>query len=196
MKVLIYGHSYVRDLVKLQWKPELTVNGEQQTIHYSFRYFPGKDYEFLLNKDQEFEVLAEIKPDYVILVLGGNSIVNFKSNNEIKTTISEFYLRLHASLPHTIKLAVQIEPRYYLTGNHFHAPTAEEFNRRRQVLNNYLNKAIKKKGHLDHMVLLGSAADLNPTLYLADGVHMNEEGLLKYQAAIIRSLTYAMEQRQ
>ena len=192
MKVLIYGHSYVRDLSqKCTWEDSLVVGGNE-TVEYQFRYFPGKDYEFLLNNPGEFELLSDINPDVIVVVLGGNSVVNSKTNSEIKDFILCFYKRLHECLPRAIKLAVQIEPRFCQPGNRHGAPEAAEFNRRRQILNNFMNKNIKKNGLLDHMVLLGSTEYLNHHQYFNDGVHLQGEGLKRYQSAILGTLKYAL----
>ena len=193
MKVLIYGHSYVRDLhQKCSWEEALP-EGRALDITYEFRYFPGKDFEYILNKPGEFDDLAGLNPDIIVVVLGGNSITFDKTNNEIKDLMHCFYKKLNDTLPRAIKLAVQIEPRFCLPGNRHGAPEAEEFNRRRQVLNNFVNKTIKKNGLVDHMVLLGSTEYLNHHQFFRDGVHLSGVGLVRYQAAIQNTVQYAVE---
>ena len=196
MKVLVYGHSYVRDLHQLcDWRQALSYRGQQIRADFAFRYFPGKDYEFLLNQPQEFEIVKSVNPDYLVIVLGGNSVVNNKTNGDVKALMLQFYQKLNTALPQTIKLAVQIEPRYYAANNTLQAPMAEEFNKRRQILNNYMNKQLKKKGLINHVVILGSAGNLTADSY-RDGVHLTAEALQEYQAAILRSLSYAMEKAE
>ena len=121
------------------------MGGETIWPNYSFRYFSGKDFKFILNKPQEFETLTELRPDVIVTILGGNSIVDFKTNGEVKEEMLEFYDRLNNALPQTIKLAVQVEPRYYAEDNPYHAPTPQTFQSRRQILNNFMNKQLKKK---------------------------------------------------
>ena len=196
MKVLLYGHSYVRDLnQKCQWENHILVNNKLVNVEYHFRYFPGKDFEFLLNKEDEFGIVAAIKPDIIVIVLGGNSIVAAKSNEEIRALISSFYTKLRQSLPESIIIATQIEPRFCAPGNRHGAPEAEEFNRRRTVLNNFMNKTIKKAGLLNHMVLLGSSEFLNHHQYFTDGVHLKGIGLQRYQAAILGTIRYSLERQ-
>ena len=99
----------MRDLSqKCTWEDSLVVDGNE-TVEYQFRYFPGKDYEFVLNNPGEFELLSKINPDVIV-----------------------------------------------------------------------------------HMVLLGSTEYLNHHQYFTDGVHLQGEGLKRYQAAIIGEVKYAM----
>lgn len=196
MKVLVYGNSYVRDLQsKCHWS-DIMVNEQQEKIEYHFRYFCGKNYEYLLNKEGEFDIVAAIEPDVIVVVLGGNSIVNSKSNDEVRALIHDFYVKLRESLPDSIIIATQIEPRFCPPGNRHGAPEAEEFNRRRTVLNNYMNKTIKNAGLINYMVLLGSKNFLNHHQFFLDGVHLNGVGLERYQTAILSTIRYALERRQ
>ena len=193
MKVLLYGHSYVRDLnQKCDWSQPLTIQGQAVRADYSFRYFPGKDYEFLLHKPQEFEILASINPEYIVVILGGNSIVASKSNQEINGLATEFYQRLRASLPNAVIIATQIEPRYYPENNHFEAPPREEFNRRRVALNTYVNKRLRRRGLVNYVAVLGSAANYGPYSF-RDGVHLMKGPLVEYQQNILGALIYAAE---
>lgn len=193
MKVLVYGHSYVRELEqKCDWPQSLTVNDQELDVLFTFRYFPGKNYQFLVERPQEFEILEELNPDYMIIILGGNSIVDTWSNGEVKALANEFYEKLNESLPDTVKIAVQIEPRYYEEDNPFGAPTADDFNRRRQIINNFVNKQLKRRGLVDHMALLGPASMYGPDSF-RDGVHLNDEALQEYQGNLINTLVCAME---
>ena len=114
MKVLFYGHSYVRDLnQRCSWSEPLVIKGKAIQVNYQFRYFPGKDYEYLLNKPQEFDNLELINPDYIVVVLGGNSIVADKTNGDVNSLANAFYEKLRSSLPHTIVIAAQFSIRHW-----------------------------------------------------------------------------------
>ena len=93
MKVLLYGHSYVRRLEQLgNWNREITLNnGSKVDCQFLFKAFPGEDYDYFLNNPQEFNIINLIKPDVVVVILGGNSIVNSISNSAIKLKATEFY---------------------------------------------------------------------------------------------------------
>ena len=195
MKVLFYGHSYVRDLHrKCNWAEPLVVAGQQVHVDYLFRYFPGKDYDFVVNRPQEAETLKSINPDYIIVILGGNSIVESRTNGEINELAANFYANLKKCLPHTVVITAQIEPRYYSEANRFGAPPAAEYNRRRVILNNYLNQKLKKRGLIDFMALLGSAAVYNEAAF-TDGVHLRHQPLLEYQQVMLNTLVYAAERQ-
>ena len=195
MKVLFFGHSYVRDLSeRCEWSHPLIIRGQPTKPDYLFRHFPGKDYEFLLNQPQEFETVASINPDYIVVILGGNSIVKSITNVEINALATDFYERLRASLPNAVIIAAQIEPRYYPANNHFEAPTREEFNRRRVVLNNFVNKKLKKRGLVNHVAVLGSAMNFGPHSF-RDGVHLLNKPLEDYQQIMLGALIYAAERQ-
>ncbi|MPC85871.1 hypothetical protein E2C01_080670 [Portunus trituberculatus] len=73
MKVLFYGHSFVLALCNYcHWDKELEVGGERVEIDCHFRYHSGKDYQFVLNRPREFEALAEVNPDIVVIIFGAN----------------------------------------------------------------------------------------------------------------------------
>ena len=196
MKVLVYGHSYVRDLHhKCHWENEILVNQTREPVEYHFRYFPGKDYGYLLQKEGEFGAVSAINPDIIVVVLGGNSIVASNSNDKIRALILEFYTKLREALPNAVIIAAQIEPRFNTPGNRHGAPEADEFNRRRTVLNNYMNRSVKTAGLINFMVLLGSTNFLNHHKYFSDGVHLAGVGLERYQDAILKTIRYSLERQ-
>ena len=94
-----------------------------------------------------------------------------------------------------LRLAVQIEPRFVEAGDRFGTPEAEEYNRRRTIINNFVNKKLKKYGLVDNVILLGSVNFLRDPKYFLDGVHLKREGLLKYKEAGIHGLEYALENK-
>lgn len=197
MKVLVYGHSYVRDLQsKCQWGDSILVKEKPEKVEYHFRYFCGKDFEFILNREGEFDIVDSLAPDVIVVVLGGNSIVNSKTNDQIRTLILDFFSKLRESLPDCTIIAAQIEPRFCDPGNRHGTPEAEEFNRRRTVLNNFMNKTVKKAGLINYMMLLGSTEFLNHHQYFTDGVHLSGVGLQRYQTAILNTVQYALERKQ
>ena len=51
MKILLFGHSYVRHLERLgNWDRELSLtSGKKVDYKFFFKSHPGKDYEHLLN---------------------------------------------------------------------------------------------------------------------------------------------------
>ena len=177
------------------WDRELSlISGKKVDCKFLFKSHPGKDYEYLLSNPQEFEIVRLINPDIVVVILGGNSISDNHSNTEINDLASKFYNKLKQVVrPDCLKLAVQIEPRFVDAGNKFGTPEAEEYNRMRTVVNNYVNKRLKKYGLVDNVILLGPVNYLRDLKYFSDGVHLKTEGLQMYKKAVLGGLEYALE---
>ena len=62
MKILLFGHSYVRHLERLgNWDRELSLtSGKKVDCKFLFKSHPGKDYGYLLRNPQEFEIIRLI----------------------------------------------------------------------------------------------------------------------------------------
>ena len=147
-----------------------------------------------MSNPQEFEIVRLINPDIIVVILGGNSISDKHSNAEINDLAPEFYNKLKQAVrSDCLKLAVQIEPRFVDAGNKFGTPEAEEYNRRRTVVNNYVNKSLKKYGLVDNVMLLGPVSYLRAPKYFSDRVHLRTEGLKMYKEAVLGGLEYALE---
>ena len=72
MRVLVVGHSYVRDLAThspWQQEPTLSTGGRVNPV-YSFLDYPGKDFDFFLDHPAWQDRVREIDPEVVIVVLG------------------------------------------------------------------------------------------------------------------------------
>ena len=197
MRVLLIGHSYVRQLKQTEYWPSEIINDNGIRIGVDFRFIfkAGKDYEYFNTTGYDVldTVRDEIDPDIVVVILGGNSITNNKNNGDIKKEAESFFQNLRmVTRPECITIAVQIEPRYYEPGNHFNCPEPEEFNRRRQVINNFVKGPLKKKGLVQYVMQLGSMNRFGPERY-KDGVHLNEEGLETYKELLISVVKYATE---
>ena len=198
MKVLVFGHSYVRHLQNLgDWDRELELRtGERVDCRFLFKSHPGKDYKYLLDNPQEFEIVRLIDPDVIIVILGGNCISDKFTNLEINDLALEFYNKLNTVVrPECIKLAMQIEPRFVAAGNRFGTPEADEYNRRRTVVNNFMNKKLRKQKLINNVVLLGSVNFLRDPKNFTDGVHLNKEGLELYKSAVIGGLIFSLENK-
>ena len=198
MKILLFGHSYVRHLERLgNWDRELSLtSGKKVDCKFLFKSHSSKDYGYLLRNPQEFEIIRLIDPDIIVVILGGNYISDKHSNIEINDMASEFYNKLKQVVRlDCLRLAVQIEPRFVDAGNKFGMPEAEEYNRRRTVVNNYVNKKLKKYGLVDNVILPGSVNYLRDPKYFSDGVHLKTEGLLMYKEVVIGRLKCALENK-
>ena len=99
MRVLVIGHSYVRDLATHgPWQQELTLStGGRVNLVFSFSAYRGKDFDFFLAHPAWQDRVREIDPEVVIVVLGGNSIIGSLTNSQIKQKAAAFYLLLKAA---------------------------------------------------------------------------------------------------
>lgn len=198
MNILLFGHSYVRDLSRFgNWDREVELaTGEKVWAEFQFMAYPDVDYAYFLDHPEEMSQIQELDPDVIIVILGGNSVTSDLSNSQIKEKAFAFYTLLKTAVrPECIKLAMQIEPRFESPGNSRGAPLASEFNRRRQILNNFTNKKLKKHGLVDRVIQLGSFDFLNNPQNYRDGVHLCWAGLEKYKGAVMGGLRYALENR-
>lgn len=199
MKVLIFGHSFVRDLLCLgDWNREVELeDGSKENLEFLFRYYSGKDFDYFLSHLETFEVIKNINPDAIVIVLGGNLIVDANSNSAIKLLATDFYNQLKQVIrPECIKFATQIEPRFCKKGNRFGTPEAEEFNRRRTQINNHFGSVLKKRKLVDYLVFIREDFKYSPELYKPDGIHLSKEGLELLKGSVIGGIVYALNRKQ
>ena len=200
MKVLLFGHSYVHYLRRLgNWNRCVKLqSGEEVELEFVFHSRPGKDYWFFNNNPEEFDRISNEKPDILVCVLGGNSIVESVSDDQLRLEAQEFYGNVRkVAGPSCRILAAQVEPRYAEEGNKFGTPQLELFNKRRQLINNYINKTLRKSRKLvNNMIMLGSINFFNEEKFKADGVHLNDEGLNMYKECILNTILYSLKVSQ
>ena len=197
MKVLIFGHSYVEHLKELgNWNRNLTLeNGKGVGLEFEFRGYRGKDFDFFLENDRVFNVVSEVNPDIIVVIIGGNSIVDSVTNSEIKKKSCLFFRKLNNFLSGgCIRLVAQVEPRYSKT-NKFGTPSHLLYEKRRNIINNHYNKALKKLKLVDNIIMLGSVNNLNKRENFSDGVHLNKTGLRMYQDAVLRTISYVLNRQ-
>ena len=195
MKVSVIGHSYVKYLENLgpdSWKVRLeNVQGLLEKAEFKFKSFPGKDYQYVLEHFSELEFLKEENPDIVVVILGGNSIIDTNTNADIKVWIREFYGRLRTLVrPNCRIISAQIEPRFPAPGNRFGAPDPEKFKRRRAILNDWVNKSLRKHGIIDNIILIAGREYFDHPSHFVDGVHLKQRSLLELQRLILGTIEY------
>ena len=198
MRVLLFGHSFVRDLLCLGgWNREIELeNGSRINLEFLFRFYPGKDFNYFLDNLELFEVIKGLNPDAVVIVLGGNLIVESVPNSTIKFMANEFYANLQKVVrPDCLKFATQIEPRFCPEGNRFGTPEVEEFNRRTNI-NIHFGNTLKKRGHVDYLIFCREEFKHRRELYKADGIHFSQEGLELLKGSVVGGITYALNQKQ
>ena len=144
MKLLIIGHSYVKSLSKLNVK---NFSVGEHTVEVKYLYKSGASYSTILDKSSYLDQAEEYNPDFVLVVLAGNSLSNSCPNKKIYEQIREFYLVLRARLPNSIIISAQVELRYYAENNRWNCPTESEFRKRRSSVNKFLNR-LKLKNYV------------------------------------------------
>ena len=110
--------------------------------------------------------------------MGGNSIqASGGSDDEWKSEMAAFFDLLRDDIPGTLRVAVQIEQRFYSVPNRFNAPGEEEYkkirNRRNHLLHSFKGK--------HYLCMIGGPARMDDkSLYASDGVHLTHGGISKY----------------
>ena len=200
MKVLLFGHSYVNNLRNLGgWDRSLHLSGGQKIdLEFAFHSRPGKDYDFFYNNPEEFDRISEVNPDILVCILGGNLIVESVTDHQLRQEVLKFYKSIRDTVGLGCKvLSAQVEPRYAAKGNRFGTPQIESYNRKRQLINNFVNKSVRQTRHLvDHNVMLVSVNKFTVDKFRQDGVHLNQEGLQMYRHSLINTIKYSLEKSQ
>ena len=127
MKLLILGHSYVRDLSKLGVS---YITHERNVIDVKYVAYPGASYDLFLRDPSKLTAVLSYKPDIVMVVLAGNAIHRVISNYELFNKCKSFYQLLREELPNAIIISAQTELRFHNTVNAFGAPKGDEYRKK------------------------------------------------------------------
>ena len=188
MKLLILGHSYVRDLSKLGVS---YITHERNVIDVKYVAYPGASYDLFLRDPSKLTAALSYNPDIVVVVLAGNAIHRDISNYELFNKCKSFYQLLREELPNAIIISAQTELRFYNTVNAFGAPKADEYRKKRDKLNKFLN-ALKLK---DHMLLIAGPGRLDNRRYYKDEVHLNKVGIRLYMTLLHAAVVFVLDKR-
>ena len=162
MKVLIFGHTYARDLCQL--RPtlcEFVLEESRVEIKIFYKHFPGKDFNYFVNRSSELERIRNVEPNIIFVISGRNIISNELDNQTIRYYCRDFYILLRQYVPSSCKIiASEVKLRFCRSNNRFNAPTEEIFQRKRKLFNCFIKDKLKKKGIVDHMFFLGGTGGL------------------------------------
>ena len=190
MKVVLFGHSYVRDLGKLS-ESTLKVN-PTETLGISYSAFPGAKFSHFLGNPDRLQDLFDAQPDFVIVILGGNDFDNNTPLSEVCDRARAFYHLLRSNLPKTKIFATQVECRFYRPNNRFACPEAEQYKK----ITSYLNKFLKKLSYVDNLIcVLGPNRLSNKALFKTDGVHLTLVGVQKLWDIIKSFLVHKLSEQ-
>ena len=183
MNVLVIGHSYVKDLSKLGHN-SFTI--DQNHYNVKFWYKSGATYKKFF-VDRSFDQKIQIyNPDYIVVVLMGNSLTQNNSNSDIYAECREFYDNLKSAAPDAVIISAQIEARYYKPNNKWNAPVGEEFFKRRSILNKFLCRLKQKR----FVLSVTGPGRLDNENYYRDEVHLNSVGIQKYWSLLKSTIAY------
>lgn len=191
MRLLIFGHSFVRDFSRTN---KFKLQFGALTVNIKYSYFPGVTYRKILDNPQLIsDTILSYNPDFLICVVGGNSISIDKTCAELCRECRQFYELIRSLSSKLIIIPAQVELRYYQPGNKFKSPTIEIYKRKRDSLNRFINK-LKVK---DHILMIGGPSRLDHKVFFQpDGIHLNKFGVDKYMSYICKTIDYALAARQ
>ena len=133
----------------------------------------GASYETYLNSPELFNRIERESADVVIVILAGNSIKDYVTNQQIYDQAFKFYKRLRIIFPRAIFVSAEVEKRFYKLGNHWGCPVGLEYKRRRGAVNNFLKRFREKQ----HLLRIGGPKRLDNQDLYRDQVHLTDEGL-------------------
>lgn len=185
MRVLILGHSYVRDLE--DYDDLIRFHG----VNISYRSFPGRDFRDFNRRPELIEAAITGRPDIVVVIFGGNSILDSIPKACLFDQCRKFYSFLRKLLneinPSCKIVAAQCELRFYKPDNRHCAPGPEEF----RIKRNYLNSYIKRMYSKDNLLIIAGPGRLDhQKYYRSDGIHLNDSGLRLYASILSSTLWY------
>lgn len=186
MKLLILGHSYVRDLKTLNIERYMV---DQKSVEIEYSTIPGASYDTYLDNPDLLKNNLKNKPDVIVVILGGNSINRDITNYETFKKCRAFYTLLRAEAAHATIISAQVELRFYSTPNRFGCPPPEEFRKKRNELNKFLNR-LKLK---DFMLIIAGPGRLDNEQYYKDEVHLNKTGLRVYASILKTTVAFALQ---
>ena len=188
MKLLICGHSYAADLERFcvnQFEVDSVV------FELSYVHRRGATYDTLLRDEGFWNDIDLIVPDYILVILGGNSIKCHVSNLEIYKVAREFYSTLKGKHPDATIISAQIELRFYKLVNRWNCPSGDDYLTRRVAVNNFI-KRLTKLDNKHHILQVGGDCRLDNRELYRDEIHLNDSGLLRYYNYIRRTLKYIL----
>ena len=181
MKVLLIGHSFVRDLKSHIDKHHQRIvnvpNGKNFQLFFSF--VPGATFETYLSQPELLDYALQLNPEVIVIILGGNDIKRDVDLSVVKDHCYKFFHWLKLKLPSAYLIGTQIESRFIELGDRyerFGTPHTEEFKKLSVFFNSWLNKQKFK----NKLVCIRGPNKLDNKCYYRDSVHLNDLGLTKY----------------
>lgn len=171
MKVGVIGHSYVRDLQRLDYS-NLVYGDLKVPINYFA--FPGFGYRNFILNPSLLDSLVEYHPEVTVIFLGGNDIKEQVDLNCVKSDCEKFFSILKLRLPDSKFVVSHVEIRHLEETNSHGTPSADLYKKLARNFNKWLDRQPFKYKTL----LVNGASKLdNPKFFRSDRVHLNKKGL-------------------
>ena len=186
--LLIVTHSYGTGLLE-QGFSKFSMNGRAIDVRYLT--VPSATYETFTEEMRYWQQIKQHRPDYVLVILGGNVVGSDRSREQMKSQAQEFYRQMRFHLPRCTIIASQVEMRWYTEGNIYAAPTEIQYRRDRNMLNNYIQRQIQEK---DYMLSIAGEGRLDCQEFYsvsANGrIHMTPQGYEMYIREIVKIINF------
>lgn len=162
-------------------------------MNNGFRYqlffysIPGCSIPELLELDSYIPYIQEVRPDVILLIIGGNDITKRIHHSDLGVTFDKLCYKLTRLPGFKLILGADVEHRY--------DPKVSQ--KVWTTKRNALNRSIKKAKYTDGFIqVVGPNRLSQPDFFKPDGVHLNETGLTRYLELIGRSLRFTVYKNQ
>lgn len=172
-RILLFGHSYIRDLQKLGNK-EIDVDNKY-SVEFNYIFRTGGTISHYWNNKGLLDPLIASSPDILFIFLGGNDIRTDWNIHDTISTYKNLIQYLSSKLPNVPIVCAYIEPRFALPGGYFNTPEQSVYKAYARKFNNWLQRwdvPYRK------FMTWGSNRLENRELFKKDGIHLNERGLI------------------
>ena len=185
---LVLTHSYGIGLLE-QGFTKFSMNGRAVDVRYLT--VPSATYETFTGEVRYWQEIKNHKPDYVLVLLGGNVVGSSRTREQMRSQATEFYRTLRFLLPRTTIISAQVEMRWYKEDNFYGAPTEVQYRRDRNMLNNHIARQIPDK---DYVLSIAGEGRLDNRDFYCKGdqgyIHMTPEGYELYTREIVKVINY------
>lgn len=172
-RILLFGHSYIRDLSNLGHK-EIVIDNKF-TLEFEYLSKPGGTVAHFFKNKGVLDPLIASAPDILFIFLGGNDLRTDWDIHETIYNYKNLVLYLSSKLSGVPIICAYVEPRFAEPGGFYHTPDEYLYKSYARTFNNWL-----KNFDVPYRKFLtwGSNRLENKQLFKADGIHLKKEGLL------------------
>lgn len=191
LTITIFGDSHCWFLSDVD-DHELLIEG----FHCNFQYFPfsGKSFDHFLTPKgyRDMQRVVSSGPDYLVVILGGNSISTEVERSTVLDQCSQFYENLYneylAVNPNGKIISSQLVMRYNKVPNKYNTPGPDDY----RLFRNLVNRKINNIQHKHHMMMVAGPKLDKRKYFNRVGTHLTSEGYWKMFDLMIGSIAFAL----